>query len=437
MQGINATSMRSIRRRAAKAFTWTLLSGLTLGTAVVDSHAQAMPAHRPSDVVHMRQQRNWRVTSRASQQTQVPSSVPMWSPLFPTFNDPDLLQFRAAHSAVYDPGSNTLIVFGGFDQNYNLQGGVLTETNANGSGGFVAGVWSDLLTNTFPIPPARSAHTAVYDQTNNRMIIFGGCADSACLIPLNDTWVLTNANGIGGTAIWSQLSPSGTAPSPRAYPNLVYDAVNNRMIMFSGDNGRGVPFSDVWVLTNANGLGGTPAWTQLSPTGSPDAVDQSTAVYDPATNVMIVFSGGNYVNSVWTLSNANGLGGTPAWTSLIANGAAGAPKGRYGAAAIYDSTSNRMTIYGGGSDNGITNPDFDFVALGDVWVLANANGTGGNPAWTQLHPKVAGDGGSPPVAREFFTAVGDLGTNSLIIFGGESIEGIYLSTWVLSHANGL
>lgn len=70
-------------------------------------------------------------------------------------------------------------------------------------------------------------------------------------------------------------------------------------------------------------------------------------------------------------------------------------------------------------------------------MLANANGSGGSAAWTQLKPKVAGDGGVPPVGREYFTAVGDPGTNSLIIFGGESFEGIYLSTWVLSHGNGL
>src|SRR5260370_42538437 len=101
------------------------------------------------------------------------------------------------------------------------------------------------------------------------------------------------------------------------------------MILFSGDNGGGVSFSDVWVLTNANGLGGTPPWPQLSPTGGPpDAIDGSTAGYDPAPNIMIVFSGGNFLNFVWKQSNENGLGGKPAWTNLIANEMAAAPPGR-------------------------------------------------------------------------------------------------------------
>jgi len=41
------------------------------------------------------------------------------------------------------------------------------------------------------------------------------------------------------------------------------------------------------------------------------------------------------------------------------------------------------------------------------------------------------------VGREFFSAVYDSATNSMIIFGGDTIEGVYQSTWVRSHANGL
>ena len=94
---------------------------------------------------------------------------------------------------------------------------------------------------------------------------------------------------------------------------------------------------------------------------------------------MIVFGGGNYVNSVWTLSNANGMTGTPAWSNVVANGMVGAPRGRYDAQAVYDPTSNRMTIFGGDGDFGPTNPDADIATFNDVWVLANANGNGRAP----------------------------------------------------------
>jgi Galactose oxidase, central domain len=436
MQKMNASSKGSTDRTitssaAARAFTWILMVSLTLVGVAGNSAAQTMP-----NLVRMMRERSRQDSSRPSQTPQPLLSAPTWSLLVPPVTDPDLWPARGQHSGVYDPGSNTLIVFGGVDGNDNLQNDVLIETDANGSGGFSGGTLSELYV-SFPLPPARIFHTAVYDQTNNRMIVFGGCADQECLLPLNDTWVLTNANGSGGTTAWTELNPTGSLPSPRGSQGTVYDATNNRMIVFSGDNDL-QQFSDVWVLTNANGLGGTPAWTQLSPTGGPpDAIDGSTAVYDPTSNAMIVFGGGECLNSVWTLSNANGLGGTPAWTNLIANGKAGSPPGRISAQAVYDSTSNRMTIYGGQGEGGLTNPNYHFQAFGDVWVLTHANGSGGGPVWAQLHPKWEGDGNIMPGGRIFFSGVRDPGTNSLIIFGGETIESTYNTAWVLSHANGL
>jgi hypothetical protein len=413
---------------------WTLIAGFALITTVVDVAAQSRYGRAFASSVHMR-----RNHYPGKHEVEPFSSTPTWSPMFPNWTTLDTSPARGGHTAVYDSSTNTLIVYGGLDGDFNMPFNPFIQSNANNSGGAFAGAWSEIYPTSTWFPPARYWHSAVYDQTNNRMIIFGGCGDSECLISLNDTWVLSNANGTGGAPSWTQLLPTGNPPAARELHNAVYDSANNRMIVYSGEtnNGNNV-YSDVWVLTNANGLGGTPTWKQLTPTGTPDSIDGNTAVYDPATNKMIVFSGGDFLNSVWTLSNANGLGGSPVWTNLIPNGAAGSPAGRWTAQAIYDSTNNRMTIYGGNIDAGITSPsDYDYVAAGDVWVLTNANGSGGTPAWLQLHPKVAGDKNIPPAPREFFSAVYDSTTNSMIVFGGETIEGIYLSTWVLSHANGL
>jgi hypothetical protein len=113
---------------------------------------------------------------------------------------------------------------------------------------------------------------------------------------------------------WSQLFPTGTAPSARAFLPAVYDTTHNIMTIFGGNTaGGGVCINDVWVLSSANGLSGTPAWTQLSPTGTaPIARYSHTAVYDNTHNVMTIFGGTTaaqiYFNDVWVLSTANGLG---------------------------------------------------------------------------------------------------------------------------------
>ena len=156
-------------------------------------------------------------------------------------------------------------------------------------------------------------------------------------------------------------------------------------------------------------------------------------------NVLIAFGGlvsgeTKVTNAVWTLSNANGLGGTPTWTNLIPNGAAGAPSKRGWPTAVYDPSTNRLTLFGG-SPGTILN-DF-FGQFNDTWVLVNANGLTGTPSWTKLSPASVSPGHTPPAARQGHVAVFDQHNNIMTIFGGGTIEAFFRTVWVLTHANGL
>ena len=224
-------------------------------------------------------------------------------------------------------------------------------------------VWtSTIVDGAAGSPPPRLGPTAGYDASSNRMMVFGGAA-------YNDVWVLSNANGLGGTSVWTNTVAQGAAGSPlgRAGPTAVYDASSNRMMVFGG-----VSSNAVWVLSNANGLGGTSVWTNTvaqGAAGSPIGRYAHTSVYDASGNRMIVFGGSDdttYYNDVWVLSNANGLGGTPGWTNTVAQGAAGSPLGRVQPAAVYDASGKRMILFGG---------DIFTTYYNDVWVLSNANAT--------------------------------------------------------------
>ena len=243
------------------------------------------------------------------------------------------------------------------------------------AGQATAQAWTQLAPTGGP-PAARILHSAAFNTLNNRMIVFGGldggsgCYASQCL---NDVWVLTNADGSAGTPTWIQLSPTGPSPSPRGDQAVAYDAANNRLIIFAGNPNIGFCFgtvNDTWVLANADGTGGTPYWTQLSPSGGPPAIGQgSTAAYDPTTNSMTVFGGnttacGAYSNATWVLTNANGLGGTPTWTQMSP---ATSPSARFYHTSVYNVANHRMIVFAGNDGS---------VDLNDVWVLANANGVG-------------------------------------------------------------
>jgi hypothetical protein len=260
----------------------------------------------------------------------------IWTQLMPAGDPPSA---REAQSAVFDAAAQQMIIFGGFNGTTETNDTWSLSTSANPQ-------WTNVETGGTP-PPARDGHSAVYDSTNSIMTIFGGATSDGCA---SDVWSLSNADGVNGTPGWTQLTPAGTPPSARALHNAVYDPASNNMIVFGGADCPGETFyNDVWILSHANGLGGTPAWTQLSPTGTPPAAREgASAVYDPVSNELILFGGAGAspkFNDVWILSNANGTGGTPAWTQLLPPG--GPPLARVGHTAIYSSAANSMTVYGG------------------------------------------------------------------------------------------
>ncbi|MGA1986618.1 MAG: kelch repeat-containing protein [Candidatus Sulfotelmatobacter sp.] len=406
---------------------------------------------------------------------------PAWTQLLPT----DTAPYRGSHTAIYDPVSDEMVIFGGVSQIAQTFTDdhvfVLTEANGLKSGstwsqdgpaprfhlsgvydavtdqlivfggeqsatvGPFNDVWSEVsiaadelddqpTTDWVQIvpsgtpPAARFGHTGVYDSASNRMIIFAGATNpTSCR---NDLWSLDDANSADGTPSWISLTASGTPPPVRMNHIAVYDSTENTMIVFGGTNCDSGYLSDVWTLTNANGEGGTPTWKQLSPSGTgPGGRENMSSIYDSVNNILTIYAGdtgGQGLTDVWTLSNANGQGGTPVWTLLTPTGTA--PEGRTGQSTVYDSVNNRMIMFGG--INEINGTRF----LDDTWILTSPNGLGGTPAWTA--EKVSGTAPRRWYDVSFYSSV----YNSLIVFGGES-EIIPSPPddhiFVLSEANGI
>jgi hypothetical protein len=357
---------------------------------------------------------------------QVATAQTNWTELLPAGTPPDP---RADSSAIYDSGGNSLVLFGGNDTGCTFDPSLNDTwllTNADGLAGSTP-QWTQLFP-TGTLPGGRRGHSAVYDSATDRMIIFGGDPVGCAVSKYSDTWVLLDATGAHGTPAWVQLSPAGGAPPARSDHSAFYDAMNNRMTIAGGFGPAG-NLNDVWVLTYANGLGGTPTWTQLSPAGGPPSANQDRSVtYDAASNRMTVFGGAvccitAVYNETWILTHANGLGGTPKWIKL--NPAGTLPSARYSAVAVYDSPTNTMTIFDGAG------PGSGSGSFNEVWSLTNANGLLGRPKWAQLSPSGAappsrgGEVANPAVAY-------DAGYGSMIIFGGRNTTGLLNDTWVLS-----
>lgn len=353
-----------------------------------------------------------RPTLEALEDRDCPSGTSVWTQLTPLGPAPSA---RYLHTAVEDQAHDRMIVFGGVGLN-----DVWVLANADGVGGTPA--WTQL--NPLGTPPsARDNASAVYDPVDNEMFVFGGDTRPGSNGDVNDTWVLTNANGLADTPQWIQLTPTGSLPEIRRQAGLAYDATSNRMILVGGLDGT-QPFPqqdlhDVWVLENANRLTGTPTWIQLNLIGTAGPLEQGPMGYDPATNRVILFDTGAPPygdNNTWVLSNANGLGGDPVWTQLSPTGTPPSP--RYQFAACYDPLTNQMTVFGGNDNSTIHN---------DVYTLTHANGLGGIPVWTQVNA------GSPaPDPRLRTTAVVNPTSGIMTVFGGDNGSTIFGDVWVIS-----
>jgi hypothetical protein len=386
---------------------------------------------------------------------------------------------REASSAIYDADTNVLIVYGGDAGSSKIFGDVWTLSNANGTD-TAPPAWTQLAT-TGSGPAARSGHSAIYDSANNRMIVFGGVSGSTTF---GETWILTHANALDGSPVWSDISATGTAPT-LYFHTAAYDAIANAMYLFGGTSttsklqisnhtfvlskANGLPsgsqnwtvsgppvrysqsafydsgtnsmfvfggqhatsdinFNDYWRNTGVVGTTGVD-WTNVAPSGTkPAARFGHTALYDSVSNRMMLFGGGTgspapCFSDYFVLQHANAASGIPAW--VLATPAGTTPAARMNYAAAYDAASNSLIMFGG----------YDCVSsyFNDVWVLSHANNSG-TPAWTKLSPA-----GTPPAARESSSAVYDPGTNSLIVFGGDAFvhgSAPFGDVWLLSHANG-
>ena len=287
---------------------------------------------------------------------------------------------RDSHTAIYDPGTTNLTIFGG----KNSVGACFNDAWVLFGATGASPTWMQVPGTG---PAARGGASAVYDPVSNEMIVFGGRCNSTLY---NDVWVLENANGNGGLPTWRQVTTSGTAPSARAFHSAAYDWNTNTMTVFGGRDSS-ADRNDVWVLSNANAIGGTPAWTQLTPYGVlPPARETQTAVYDPKLDRLTIFGGssnGTLLSDAWVLYNANGMGSTPTWVPLAFTGSA--PQARGAATAVYDDNSGNMILFAGDSST---------VFLNDLWTLQNAIGigvntfAGGKPGDVRLVADFDGDG---------------------------------------------
>ena len=330
-------------------------------------------------------------------------SAPFWGALHNNW-----LWGRDAIGYTYNPDRNETLIFGGF-------GRLVEDTLAEGEHtnefwiyDHANGEWYQPILNTMFGISEREGATIIYDTNRDRYIIFGGLGGNNTLnnIYFNDVWEL-KASAAGATGVYTltKLNPTGTKPAARWLHAAVYDATNDRMIVFGGDDGSNF-LNDIKALSFSGGADG--AWSAITPTGTaPSARRQPAYAIDTGENVMLISHGATGVNSFagdtfkLTLTS-----GSEAWAGVTGTGA---PSARRGMTAIYRATDDAFYFYGG--YNGTANFDNLFKLT-----------FGATPAWSEISDT------GPPAARRSHSGTFSTVDGKMLIYGGRDSTEISFNT---------
>ncbi|MFW9995472.1 MAG: Kelch repeat-containing protein [Candidatus Odinarchaeota archaeon] len=226
-------------------------------------------------------------------------------------------------------------------------------------------------------PCARFGHGMVYDESNQQVVLFGGSAANDGRSSLADTWVFNCTSDT-----WLELNPT-TRPSARSDHSMVYDSVNQQVILFGGWS------DETWIFDPQSNQ-----WTEVTSANHPSSRQSAGMYFDPVNQQVVLFGGylndDSHAGDTWIFDPA-----THTWTEVFPSSV---PAARYGHSMVYDSVNQRGILFGG-----------RVTALqSETWVYDYSSNS-----WTKLYPTLK------PKARYWHGAAFDTDNESMILFGGD------------------
>jgi hypothetical protein len=245
--------------------------------------------------------------------------------------------------------------------------------------GQVASQWvrkQDLL-------PTQRALAVASDPVRRRLVLFGGGFG-----PEYGTWEFDGA-------AWSPRFPAA-APPDRWWHGMVWDAARQRVVLFGGTGGPGVPTDDTWEWDGR-------VWSRIATRFSPSPRRGHAMAFDAARGHTIVFGGSGDLGALARLTQDTLAYDGTTWTTVASSG----PSPRAEAAMTYDPARQRVLLFGGRGVSGISD---------ETWVWDGAT-------WMQLFPATR------PPTRADAAMVWDPGSQRVLMFGGMGVGAPLDDTW--------
>jgi hypothetical protein len=252
-------------------------------------------------------------------------------------------------------------------------------------------------------PSPRLACRLVYDPVNERLMMFGGMHEGSQAQVFEDTWIFD-----WGTESWRPLEVE-LHPPPRMDYGMVYVPELEGFILFGGWNTGGW-LGDTWLYDCAS-----QTWAELHPAAAPEARNSFGFCCDEANGVVVLYGG--YTDALpdmgdtWLYDySAN------TWTEASPEVS---PPALYGCEMIYDPSTGAVLLFGGHYYE--NDRDFFVRSIWEYDVAANM--------WTE-RPTQSG-----PSERYWQNTAYNAEDGTVIIFGGRRLGSQYDDTWLYSQGD--
>jgi hypothetical protein len=294
---------------------------------------------------------------------------------------------RHGAAATYDPAAGKVILFGGQFEDSRAYEDTWIYNGTN---------WIPLL--TAHTPPPRSYFAMAYDPAIGKVVLFGGSGSTGTV--LGETWTYDGHD-------WSEASPA-TSPPPLEGSTMVYDPAIGKIVLFGGADSGGHVHDETWTYDGSE-------WVRQTPATSPPAREDGGMAYDSAIGRVVLFGGAlpfglsyQELGDTWTYDGSEWVHQVPA----------NSPQARSVTAMTYDSSAEKVLLFGG---YGVVEEEATIFA--DTWTYDGSE-------WTEEEPAAR------PPARSSATLTYDPATGRDVLFGGEGgIADDFAETWTYGIAS--
>jgi N-acetylneuraminic acid mutarotase len=307
------------------------------------------------------------------------------------------------YHAMASLGNGRAIMFGGWSGQHDFDDTWIFDQFTNNWTKISLPTTTSLVLQKSQSPKGRDRH-AMAGLENGKVLMFGGVVGFGNGDYLSDTWIFDER-----ISQWQKSNTSTESPKARDY-HAMAKVEEGTIVLFGGYDGKGFFLGDTWTFTTK--------WNKVT-SPSPKALQERSGHSMSSLNGEVLLYGGSNDNTIlrdtWIYNKVDG------WAQIMQDLTFKPPKAR-----VFHSMATLkngfVLMFGGLKIDGVNCDQL----CNDTWVYSQVR-----KHWTKIETTHM----NSPVSR-IQHSMASIGTNKVLMFGGEACLNVLGDTWIFDFRNG-